>query len=69
MQNNFKNKNEGGFIQLIILIVIVLLTMRHYGVTIDSAIAWVKSLDADKVIALIKEFVNWCGDLLNSIWK
>ncbi len=69
MKSNFKNKNEGGFIQLIILIVIVLLTMRHYGVTVDSATHWVKSLDADKVIALIKDFIDWCRYLLNSVWK
>ncbi len=68
MQNNFKNKNS-GFIQLIILIVIVLLTMRHYHVTVDSVVNWFKSLDAEKVIALIKDFVKWCADLLNSVWK
>jgi len=42
MKNTIKNKN-GGFLQLIFIIVIGLLLMRYYGISVDEALAWVKS--------------------------
>lgn len=37
-----KNK-EGGFLKIIILIVIALLIMKYYGVTISGAMHWFTS--------------------------
>lgn len=37
-----KNKN-GGFIQLIILIIIALFVMRYFGVTVSGVINWFKA--------------------------
>lgn len=42
MQNNKLNQKEGGFIQLIILILIALLIMKYYGVTVTDSINWFK---------------------------
>lgn len=35
-----KNKNEGGFLQLIILIIIALLIMKYLGITVSGVIDW-----------------------------
>lgn len=43
MLDNIKN-NEGGFIKLIILIVVVLITMKYFNISISSLIDWVKDL-------------------------
>lgn len=40
---NFKNQN-GGFVQAIILIVIVLFVMRHYGITLTGLWYQLKAL-------------------------
>ena len=42
MQKISTNKKEGGFIQLIVLIVIALLLMKYYGITITESIVWFK---------------------------
>ena len=34
---------EGGFIKLIILILIALLIMKYFGITISEAVNWFKS--------------------------
>lgn len=43
MKNQFKNQ-QGGFIETIILIVIVLLIMNYLGVTITGTIDWIWGL-------------------------
>lgn len=43
MKNNLKNQ-KGGFIETIILIVIVLLVMKYYGVTLSGIYYWLKDL-------------------------
>jgi len=39
MHNNIKNK-QGGFLQLIILVLIALFIMKYYGVTISGVVDW-----------------------------
>lgn len=43
MKNNLKNQN-GGFIGIIIMIVIVLLIMQYYGLTLTGIWNWFWSL-------------------------
>jgi len=43
MINNIKNK-QGGFLQLIIFIIIVLISMKYFHLTITDIINWVKAL-------------------------
>lgn len=38
-----KNNKEGGFIKLIIIILLALLLMKYFDVTISEAIGWFKS--------------------------
>jgi len=41
MENKTKNNNkEGGFLQIIIFIIIALLIMKYFGVTISGVINW-----------------------------
>ncbi|MDR3519943.1 MAG: hypothetical protein P4L63_03620 [Candidatus Pacebacteria bacterium] len=42
MENKIKNK-EGGFIELIILIIIALLIMKYFGITISGVVNWFES--------------------------
>lgn len=45
MKNIFKKRAQsGGFIQIIILIVIALFIMQHYGITIRGIWDWIKGL-------------------------
>mgnify|MGYP001574961308 CR=1 FL=1 len=37
-----KKEKEGGFIQIIVLVVIALLVMKYYGITITIAFNWFK---------------------------
>ncbi len=43
---NFKN-NNGGFIQIIISLVIVLFIMKYAGVTVSDVINWFKTTFGD----------------------
>lgn len=40
---NTSNNKEGGFIKLIVVILIALLVMKYYNVTISELINWFKS--------------------------
>ena len=40
MEAKIKNKDEGGFLQLIILIIIALLIMKYLGITVSGVIDW-----------------------------
>lgn len=45
MKNLFKNrKNSGGFIQIIILLVIAFFIMQHYGITVRGVWYWLRDL-------------------------
>ncbi len=37
--NNIKN-NEGGFLQIIILVIIALLIMKYLGITVSGLVHW-----------------------------
>ncbi|OGI67498.1 hypothetical protein A3A05_01540 [Candidatus Nomurabacteria bacterium RIFCSPLOWO2_01_FULL_41_12] len=55
-----KNK-QGGFLKLIILIVIAVLLLRYFGITGTEAIDWVKSLSITRILDWIKELLNSVG--------
>jgi len=42
IKNNstYVNKKEGGFVELIVIIVIALLLMKYFGITVSGAIDW-----------------------------
>lgn len=42
MLKNNKNHQSGGFVQLIILIVVALFLMNYYGVTLNDVLNWFK---------------------------
>ena len=70
MNKKLRNKsNQSGFIDLILMIVAGLLLMRHYNMTASDVIEWVKSISLDDVMAWLKDFVEWCKDLLDSVLK
>ena len=70
MNKKIKNKsNQSGFIDLILMIVAGLLLMRHYNMTASDVIEWVKSISLDDVMAWLKDFIDWCKALLDSVWK
>ncbi len=43
MKNITKNDKEGGFLEIIVLIIIALLLMRYFGITISGVINWFAS--------------------------
>lgn len=43
MKNDIKNK-EGGFLKLIIFIVIALFLMKYFKVSVSDVIDWIKSI-------------------------
>ncbi len=52
------NNNEikqGGFMQLILIIVIAFLLMRYFHITVSDIVEWIKSLSVPKVIDWLKE--------------
>ena len=38
-----KNKNQRGFVQLILLIIIILFIMKYSGVTVSQVVTWFKT--------------------------
>ncbi len=57
MKNLLKRNKEGGFIELIVLVVIALLLMKYFGVTISMVIHWAK------------EFIEWFKIFFKDILK
>ncbi len=51
MENPVKIKKyenrEGGFVELIVLILVGLLVMKYYGITISEAVNWFKAYFGD----------------------
>jgi hypothetical protein len=43
MMNNLKNK-QGGFLKLIIFIIIALLIMKYFNISVSDIINWFKTL-------------------------
>lgn len=63
-----KNKKveQGGFLQIIILIIIALLLMRYFNLTISGILAYFH-LTWPEIINWFKEALNWFKDLFNSV--
>ncbi len=40
--SKIKNTKQGGFLELIIVIIIALLVMKYMGLTVSGVIAWFK---------------------------
>jgi hypothetical protein len=57
MKNILKRNKEGGFIELIVLVVIALLLMKYFGVTVSMVLDWAK------------EFVEWFKTFFKDILK
>lgn len=65
MINDVKNK-EGGFLKLIIIIVIALLLMKYFGITISGILAYFH-LTWPEIIGWFKQALEWFKDLFNSV--
>ncbi|MDP9249547.1 MAG: hypothetical protein M3M85_03515 [bacterium] len=39
---NMKNNKQGGFLELIVLIIVALLIMKYMGVTVSETVDWFK---------------------------
>ncbi len=63
-----KIKKEGGFLKLIIIIVIALILLKYYHVTFYDVLAWVKSLSIDKIIGTLTKIFNWIAQLLKGFF-
>ena len=67
-------KNQkGGFIKIIILLIVAFFIMRYYGVTITgavtSAIYWLEQFPfMPKIIGWIESGYNWLKALVLSVW-
>ncbi len=46
-QKNVMKNKEGGFLELIVIIVIALVIMKYYGITISGVIHWFTSYFAN----------------------
>ncbi len=55
--NILKRNKEGGFIEIIIIVIIALLLMKYFGVTVSTVVAWGK------------EFVEWFTNFFRDILK
>ncbi|MSU44828.1 hypothetical protein EXS45_01460 [Candidatus Nomurabacteria bacterium] len=65
MINKAENKDR-GFIKLIIVIIITLLLMRHFGVTITGILNYF-NLTWVEIISWLKIALDWFKDLFNSV--
>jgi hypothetical protein len=66
MINKIKNGREGGFIKLIILIVVVLLLMRYFNLTITGVLAYFHLTWTD-ITGFLTQAWNWFVNLFNSV--
>ncbi len=64
MQNRPKGlkTNQGGFFQIIILIIIALAIMQYYNVTIYDVADWIKHLSLTKI-------VDWVMALFQNVFR
>lgn len=71
MINKIKNvkaglNQQGGFIKLIIVIVVALLLMKYFGITITGILAYFH-LTWPEIINWFQQALNWFKDLFNSV--
>ena len=45
-QTKMKNTKQGGFLELIVLIIVALLIMKYMGLTISEVVQWFKDFFA-----------------------
>lgn len=61
MKNELKKRGEtskqGGFLELIIIIIVALLLMKYFNITVSDIIVWLKS------------FVNWFLSFFGSVLR
>jgi hypothetical protein len=67
MDNKHRNQ-KGGFLQLIIVIVIALVALRYYHVSFQDVLDWFKSLSVAKLLGWLKDFLNICKAVFYSIF-
>jgi hypothetical protein len=65
MKNYFKNE-KGGFLQIVVLIVIALVLMRFFGITISGTLAYLNLTWAD-ILGGLLVVLDWFKDLWNSV--
>ncbi|MES3031919.1 MAG: hypothetical protein V4699_01605 [Patescibacteria group bacterium] len=65
MINHIKNR-EGGFIKLIIVVVVALLLMKYFGLTISGILEYFH-LTWPEIISWFNQALNWFKDLFNSV--
>ncbi|KKP86353.1 MAG: hypothetical protein UR90_C0032G0009 [Parcubacteria group bacterium GW2011_GWC1_35_8] len=66
MINKIKNGREGGFIKLIILIIVVLLLMRYFNLTITGVLSYFHLTWTD-IMNWFNQALNWLKDLFISV--
>jgi len=66
MINNIKSNKEGGFVKLIIVIVIALFLMKYFGLTITGILNYFH-LTWSEIIAWFQGALSWFKDLFNSV--
>lgn len=57
MKNILKRNKEGGFFEIIIIVIIGLLLMKYFGITVSTVINWVEN------------FVQWFMTFFKDILK
>ncbi len=65
MINKIKNR-EGGFLKLIIFIIVALLLMRYFNITFSGVLAYF-NLTWTEVINWFKQALEWFKSLFNSV--
>ena len=65
MINHKKNK-EGGFIKLIIFVIVMLLLMKYFNITITGILAYFH-LTWPEIIGWFKASLDWFKNLFNSV--
>lgn len=65
MMNKIKAK-KGGFIKLIIIIIIALLLMKYFGITITGILNYFHLTWAE-IISWFQKSLIWLKDLFNSV--
>jgi len=65
MKNKIKNQ-EGGFLRLIIFVVVILLLMKYFHITFSGILAYFH-LTWPEVINWFKQALDWFKDLFNSV--
>ena len=66
MINKIKNSGRGGFIKLIIVIVVALLLMKYFNITITGILEYF-NLSWSEIMSWPAKAIEWFKDLFNSV--